>query len=157
MSLPQWIPTLATDVLQKRLVRRARLKGLGAVVGLVIAGAAVFALMHALKNVDYNEVFAAVRRTDSRLIALALMFVAISYASLTLYDLLALRTIGHREVSYRIAALASFTSYPIAHGVGAVALVSPIIRYRSTRTTDSAPSMWRKSAFSPDSRSGWVT
>jgi uncharacterized membrane protein YbhN (UPF0104 family) len=130
MSLPQWIPTLAIDVLQKRLVRRARLKGLGAVVGLVIAGAAVFGLMHALKNVDYNEVFAAVRRTDSRLIALALMFVAISYASLTLYDLLALRTIGHREVSYRIAALASFTSYPIAHGMGAVALVSPIIRYR---------------------------
>jgi uncharacterized membrane protein YbhN (UPF0104 family) len=33
-------------------------------------------------------------------------------------------------VPYRIAALASFTSYPIAHGVGAVALVSPVIRYR---------------------------
>lgn len=130
MSLPQWIPTLAIDVLQKRLVRRARLKGLGAVVGLVIAGAAVFALMHALKNVDYNEVFAAVRRTDSRLIILALTFVTISYASLTLYDLLALRTIGRREVPYWFAALASFTSYPIAHGMGAVALVSPIIRYR---------------------------
>ena len=34
------------------------------------------------------------------------------------------------EVPYRIAALASFTSYPIAHGIGAVALVSPVIRYR---------------------------
>jgi hypothetical protein len=58
------------------------------------------------------------------------MLVAASYGSLTFYDLLALRTIGHPEIPYRIAALASFTSYPIAHGVGAVSLVSPIIRYR---------------------------
>ncbi len=55
---------------------------------------------------------------------------AVSYGSLTLYDLLALRTIGRTDVPYRIAALASFTSYPIAHGVGAVALIAPVIRYR---------------------------
>jgi uncharacterized membrane protein YbhN (UPF0104 family) len=61
---------------------------------------------------------------------LALMLVATSYGSLTLYDLLALRTIGRTDVPYRIAALASFTSYPIAHGIGAVALISPVIRYR---------------------------
>jgi uncharacterized membrane protein YbhN (UPF0104 family) len=91
---------------------------------------AVYALTHALKNVDYDEVFAVVHRTNSALIALALVLVAISYGSLTLYDLLALRTIGRKDVPYRIAALASFTSYPIAHGVGAVALISPVIRYR---------------------------
>jgi len=50
---------------------------------------------------------------------------------LTLYDLPALRTIGRKDIPYRIAALASFTSYPLAHGVGAVALISPVIRYRS--------------------------
>ena len=61
----------------------------------------------------------AVGRTNAGLIALALMLVAISYGSLTLYDLLALRTLGRKEIPYRIAALASFTSYPIAHGVGA--------------------------------------
>jgi glycosyltransferase 2 family protein len=53
-----------------------------------------------------------------------------SYFSLTFYDLLALRTIGRSDIPYRIAALASFTSYPIAHGVGAVSVVSPVIRYR---------------------------
>ena len=58
------------------------------------------------------------------------MLVMASYGSITLYDLLALRTIGRKDVPYRIAALASFTSYPIAHGVGAVALISPVIRYR---------------------------
>lgn len=106
------------------------MRGLGVVVSVAIAGIAIFALTHALKNVNYDEVFAIVGRTNAGLIALALMLVALSYGSLTLYDLLALRTIGRTDVPYRIAALASFTSYPIAHGVGAVALVSPVIRYR---------------------------
>jgi glycosyltransferase 2 family protein len=121
---------LEAIVLQKTSGSIARLKGLGVVISLVIAGLAIFTLMHALKNVDFDEVFAIVARTNSGLIALALALVATSYGSLTLYDLLALRTIGRSEVPYRIAALASFTSYPIAHGIGAVALVSPVIRYR---------------------------
>jgi len=86
--------------------------------------------MHALKNINYHEVLEAIGNTDAKLILLAFTLVITSYATLTLYDLLALRTIGRPDVPYRIAALASFTSYPIAHGVGAVALVSPVIRYR---------------------------
>ena len=112
-------------MLQKTPGNGARLKGLGVAVSIAIAGMAIYALTHTLKNVDYDEVFAVVHRTNSGLIALALLLVTISYGSLTLYDLLALRTIGRRDVPYRIAALASFTSYPIAHGVGAVALVRP--------------------------------
>src|SRR3984893_17463257 len=122
--------TLKIDLLQKTPGSSARLRGLGVVVSIAIAAMAIYALTHALKHVDYDEVFAVIRRTNSGLIALALTLVAISYGSLTLYDLLALRTIKRSDVPYRIAALASFTSYPIAHGVGAVALVSPVIRYR---------------------------
>ena len=95
-----------------------------------IAGGAIFALTHALKNVDYHEVYSIIRGTDFNVIALALMLVTASYGSITLYDWLALHTMGRRDVPYRIAALASFTSYPIAHGMGAVALISPVIRYR---------------------------
>jgi uncharacterized membrane protein YbhN (UPF0104 family) len=129
-SLPERIHTLKVIALQKTRVGSVRLRGLGVVLSLVIAGLAIFALTHALKNVDYNEVFGAVQRTNAGTIVLALMLVAVSYGSLTLYDLLALRTIGRTDVPYRIAALASFTSYPIAHGVGAVALIAPVIRYR---------------------------
>jgi uncharacterized membrane protein YbhN (UPF0104 family) len=117
-------------VLQKTPGSSARLRGLGIVVSIAIAAVAIFALTHALKNVKYQEVFEAVRRTDTGLIVLALMLVATSYATLTVYDWLALRTINRREIPYGIAALASFTSYPIAHGIGAVALISPVIRYR---------------------------
>jgi uncharacterized membrane protein YbhN (UPF0104 family) len=121
--------TLEVTVPQKTPGSGARL-GLGVVVSVAIAAIAVFALTQALKNVDYDQVFAVVERTNVGVIALALMLVAISYGSLTFYDLLALRTIGRKDIPYRIAALASFTSYPIAHGVGAVAVISPLIRYR---------------------------
>jgi glycosyltransferase 2 family protein len=129
-SLPEWMHILKIHLLQKKFFGSAALKGLGVIISAAIVAMAIFALTHTLKNVHYGEVVAVVERTNSGLIALALLLVAISYGSLTIYDLLALRTIGHADVPYRIAALASFTSYPIAHGIGAVALISPVIRYR---------------------------
>jgi glycosyltransferase 2 family protein len=123
--------TLKIDLLQKKLGGSARLKGLGgAVISIAIAVGAIFALTHALKHINYDQVFAIIRGTHFHVIALALTLVTASYGSITLYDWLALHTMGRKDIPYRIAALASFTSYPIAHGIGAVALVSPIIRYR---------------------------
>jgi len=117
--------------LQKKLGSSARVKGLGGVIlSVAIAGGAIFALTHALKNIDYDLVLGIIRDTQPSVIALALIMVTASYASITLYEWLALHTMGRSDVPYRIAALASFTSYPIAHGIGAVALISPVIRYR---------------------------
>ncbi|MEH2477416.1 uncharacterized membrane protein YbhN (UPF0104 family) [Nitrobacteraceae bacterium AZCC 2146] len=109
---------------------RAGWRWLGIVVSLAIAVIAFTALTHALKGVDFAEVLAAMRLTQPVSIVLSLGLVAISYGSLTLYDLLAVRMIGRGDIPFRIAALASFTSYPIAHGTGAVLLVSSAIRYR---------------------------
>jgi len=126
-----WISALKLNVLKNKLGGSARLKGVGgAILSVAVAGGAIFALTHALKNVDYHQVFSIIRGTQFRVIALALTLVTASYGSITLYDWLALHTIGRKDVPYRIAALASFTSYPIAHGIGAVALISPVIRYR---------------------------
>jgi glycosyltransferase 2 family protein len=107
-----------------------KLKGIGVVVSIAITAIAIYALTHTLKSIDTNEVFEVIRHTDPSRIATAAMLVIVSYVGLTFYDLLALRTIGQTAVPYRIAALASFTSYPIAHGIGAVSLISPVIRYR---------------------------
>jgi glycosyltransferase 2 family protein len=122
---------LKVNFFQQKFTTRSRLKGLGgALVSVAIAAGAVFALTHALKHVHYDQVFSIIRSTDFSVIALSLMLVTASYGSITLYDWLALHTMGRKDVPYRIAALASFTSYPIAHGIGAVALISPVIRYR---------------------------
>jgi uncharacterized membrane protein YbhN (UPF0104 family) len=116
--------------LQEKL-GNARIKGLGGVaISVAIGAGAIFALTHSLKHIDSGQVFEVIRATELSTIALALMLVTASYGSITLYDWLALHTMGRKDVPYRIAALASFTSYPIAHGIGAVALISPIIRYR---------------------------
>ena len=82
-SLPEWIHTLKVIALQKTF-GSARLRGVGVVVSVAIAGLAILALTHALTNVDYDEVFGAVRRTNAGTVVLALMLVATSYGSLTL-------------------------------------------------------------------------
>jgi uncharacterized membrane protein YbhN (UPF0104 family) len=114
----------------KAIGRKLGWKSLGFCISLAIATFAFISLSHALKGVDFAEVLAAMRQTEPAAMALSLGLVAVSYASLTLYDRLALVLIGRGDIPFRIAALASFTSYPIAHGTGAVLLVSSAIRYR---------------------------
>ena len=105
-------------------------KSLGIAISLTIATIAFISLSRALKGVDFAEVLTAMRQMPPAWMALSLGLVAASYASLTLYDRLALVLIGRGDVPFRIAALGSFTSYPIAHGIGAVLLISSAIRYR---------------------------
>src|ERR1700744_3614227 len=125
-----WKHALNIDWL-KKIGSSSRIKGVGgAVLSILIAGGAIFALTHSLKNIDYDLVLGIIGDTEPTTIALALLMVTASYASITLYDWLALHPMGRKDVPYRIAALASFTSYPIAHGIGAVALISPVICYR---------------------------
>ena len=130
MSLPDWMNALKAALQRRTFGRGGRLRGLGIIISIAIAAAAIYALTHTLRHIDTDEVADVIRHTNVGLIALAAVLVAASYLSVTFYDLLALRTIGRTDIPYRIAALASFTSYPIAHGIGAVSLVSPIIRYR---------------------------
>src|SRR5947207_3845731 len=125
-----WMHIPKALVVRKTSGSSARLRRLGAVISVAITAMTIFVLWHALQDVHYNEVTAAIGRTSRYLVGLAAGLVAVSYGSLTLYDLLALRRIGRDDVPYQIAALASFTSYPIAHGFGAVAFIAPIIRYR---------------------------
>jgi len=93
-------------------------------------GLAIFRADPCTQNVDYDEVFLGLFDAPTPHGRAWSGLVATSYGSLTLYDLLALRTMGAPMCRIGSAALASFTSYPIAHGVGAVALVAPVIRYR---------------------------
>ena len=53
-----------------------------------------------------------------------------SFVTLTFYDFFALRTIGRDAVPYRVAAIASFTSYTIGHNLGATVFTAGAIRFR---------------------------
>jgi uncharacterized membrane protein YbhN (UPF0104 family) len=105
-------------------------RGLGFVLCVsLVVGAAVI-LYQRLHDVRTEEVVLAVLATPMAHIAAAACCVAAAYGTLALYDCFAVRTLGHREVPLRIAALAGFTSYAIGHNVGAATLAGGVIRYR---------------------------
>src|SRR5258708_3045443 len=103
---------------------------IGFALGLGIVGISLYVLSHLLRDIEPSRVLAAARATPPRSIASAIFFIACAYATLTFYDFFALRIIGANHVPYRIAALASFTSYAIGHNIGATAFSGGAVRLR---------------------------
>ncbi|SFI53822.1 lysylphosphatidylglycerol synthase domain-containing protein [Bradyrhizobium sp. cf659] len=103
---------------------------LGVVISVAVIGIACYVLYHMLRGIDFNEVIEAIKSTEPSQIAMAALFVAAGYFTLTFYDLFAVRAIGHTHVPYRINALAAFTSYSIGHNVGASVFTGGAVRYR---------------------------
>lgn len=103
---------------------------MGVAIGLLIVGFAATALFHLLREIEPDRIVAALRAKSAKDILVAGLFVAGGYVTLTFYDFFALRTIGRRDVPYRVAAFTSFTSYTIGHNLGATVLTGGIIRFR---------------------------
>ena len=103
---------------------------LGLLMSLTIIAIACYVLYHMLRKLNLDDLVTALKAKPAESIVLAFVFVAAGYFTLTFYDLFAMRTIGRREVPYRVAALAGFTSYSIGHNVGASALTGGAVRYR---------------------------
>ena len=103
---------------------------LGVAISIAIIATACYILYHMLKGLDVDDLYEALRETETRTVVLAGLCVAAGYFTLTFYDLFALRAIGRNEVPYRIAAFAGFTSYSIGHNVGASVFTGGVVRYR---------------------------
>jgi glycosyltransferase 2 family protein len=103
---------------------------IGLVLSLAIIAIAAVVLYRILRTIDASEVVQALLTADLRNVALAALFVAGGYFTLTFYDLFALRTIGRNDVPYWAAALAAFTSYSVGHNVGASVFTGGAVRYR---------------------------
>jgi glycosyltransferase 2 family protein len=110
--------------------RKVGFSRLGVALSIAIVVVAVVMLYRILRDIDPEELLDALEATDWRTLGVAGFFVAAGYLTLTFYDLFALRTIGRSEVPYRIAALASFTSYAVGHNVGASVFSGGAVRYR---------------------------
>lgn len=102
----------------------------GIAVSITIISVAAYVLYRMLRDIVLDEVMDALAATSPYYVALAMLFVAAGYFTLTFYDLFALRTIGKHHVPYRVAALAAFTSYSVGHNVGLTALSGGAVRYR---------------------------
>jgi uncharacterized membrane protein YbhN (UPF0104 family) len=102
----------------------------GFVLSVAIIAVAAVVLYRKLRDINVSKVLTAMATVEYHDVLIAGLFVAAAYFTLTFYDLFALRTIGRREVPYRIAALAGFTSYSVGHNVGASVFTGGAVRYR---------------------------
>ncbi len=112
--------------------RAARMpwRRIGLALSVGIIAVSFYILWRRLHHLDVDRVIAALSAKPPHEIFAAAAAIAASYVTLTFYDWFALRTIGAHHVPYRIAALASFTSYSIGHNIGATVFSGGAIRYR---------------------------
>ena len=103
---------------------------LGVALSVIIIAIAAVVLYRKLHNINVSKVLTAMATVEYRDVAISALFVAAGYFTLTFYDLFALRTIGRKDVPYRVAALAGFTSYSVGHNVGASVFTGGAVRYR---------------------------
>src|SRR6202049_3209491 len=110
--------------------KRIGWKRLGIAASLLIIAFAITTLVRTLRGVDTGVILTALTELPPGHIALAALCVVGAFCTLTFYDFFALRTLGKKQVPYRIAALSSFTSYTIGHNIGATVFTGGAIRFR---------------------------
>jgi uncharacterized membrane protein YbhN (UPF0104 family) len=130
-SADRWRATLAAARIITRFCdEKLGWNRIGVLLSIAIIVIAIVALYGILQDIDPEEVLEALRSTDPRNIAVAALFVAGAYFTLTFYDFFALHTIERSDLPYRTAALAGFTSYAVGHNVGASVFTGGAVRYR---------------------------
>jgi uncharacterized membrane protein YbhN (UPF0104 family) len=119
-----------TSFIARSFQNRAGWNYIGFVLSGLILAAAGVALFYILRDIDVARVLDAIGSKSPHQMMLAALFVGLAYVTLTFYDFFSLRTIGFGHVPYRIAALASFTSYSIGHNLGATVFTAGAVRWR---------------------------
>jgi phosphatidylglycerol lysyltransferase len=98
-------------------------------VTLLIFSVAVVVLHHSLSHLRWADVLEELERIKLRHILLAAACALGSYSTLTLYDALALRIVGHKLPFWRIAET-SFAAYSVGHSVGLSSISGGSVRLR---------------------------
>jgi glycosyltransferase 2 family protein len=101
---------------------------LALVFSLAIASFSIYVLVRTFSAVSFGALRQAIAATSAGQIAQALLLTAVSYLALTGYDGLALLQLRAR-VRYKMAALASFTSYAISFTLGFPLITAGTVRY----------------------------
>ena len=90
-------------------------------------------LVRELRGLSVADIGAAFAAISPLHWALALCSTGLAYAALAWYDQIALAHLG-RRLSWRFVGLVSFTTYALAHNIGATMLSGAVVRYRAYST-----------------------
>ena len=121
-------PTLVDRLIGAVTRRRAAFRRLGIAASVIIIAVSLTIFLRTLVRIDPNKVKAAIAATSGDQFMLSFAFTALSYLALTGYDGLALRHLGIK-IPYRLAALASFTSYAFSFTLGFPLVTGGAVRY----------------------------
>ena len=127
-AAPPALPPFVARAVEFVRRRRTLLRRVGVAASLLIVAGSIFIFVRTLLKIDLVAFESAFRATGGDQILLAFGLAATSYIALTGYDALALRHIKVR-VPYRLAALASFTSYAISFTLGFPLVTGGAVRY----------------------------
>jgi len=102
---------------------------IGALLGLVVLGLAIWGIRMIAGQVTLEEVLADIRATPAHLLVAAAASAAVSYVVLVGYDWLATRHLGY-SIRWPTLAAASFASFTMSHALGVTVLTGGTVRYR---------------------------
>ena len=102
-------------------------------IGIAAVAISAWLLLKELHGLSLNSLKQAFASITALRWLLALGATLIAYAALAWYDRIALLHLG-RPIDWRFVGLASFTTYAIAHNIGASVLSGAVIRYRAYST-----------------------
>jgi uncharacterized membrane protein YbhN (UPF0104 family) len=103
------------------------------VVGLAAVALSLWLLIHELRGISLDDVWAGIVAIPARGWILAALSSVIAYASLAGYDHIALLHIG-KKVSWLFVTFCSFTTYALSHNIGGSVISGAVIRYRAYGT-----------------------
>ena len=99
---------------------------LGVVISITVIAIACYVLYHMLRGIDIDEVIEAIKSTEPRQIALAALFVAAGYFTLTFYD--CSRSARSASATFPTASTRSPPSPPIRSATMSAPASSPAAR-----------------------------
>jgi len=119
---PSWLARALERLIEPRMV--------GPLVGAAMAALAIFVIHEISGQLHLDDISAAIAATPGSAWRVALLFTAVSFAAMALYDVIAVRGVAPGRVSLQLAAFAGLVGYGISNAIGFHVLVGGTVRYR---------------------------
>lgn len=103
---------------------------LAPLVGVIIAAISFFVLWELLKTTSRHDTLEAFKSYTNGSLFLAVLFTALSYCGIALYDVVAAQTIAPGKITSPVAALAGSAGYAVSNALGFSFLTGGALRYR---------------------------
>ena len=101
------------------------------VIGLLAVVVSAWLLYHELRGLSLEALWSSLTSIPAHQYLLAAGSTLIAYAALAWYDRIALLHLGVRHISWWFVSICSFTTYALAHNIGASVFSGALVRYRA--------------------------